>query len=44
MSVSTFPYTEYFYAAYAATALIYLGYAASLYRRSRALRDRTPPR
>ncbi len=44
MTVPTFPYTEYFYAAYAAAALIYLGYSASLYRRSRAVRDRTLPR
>ena len=44
MTVPTYPYSEYFYAAYAATALIFLAYAASLYRRTRALRDRTRPR
>ena len=44
MSVPTFPYTEYFYAAYGAAMLIYLGYSLSLYRRTRALRDRTRSR
>jgi hypothetical protein len=42
--VPTYPYSPYYYAAYGIAALIYLGYAASLYRRIRALRDRTPPR
>ena len=44
MSVPTFPYTEYYYAAYAASMLIYAGYAVSLFRRARAVRDRMTPR
>ncbi len=40
MSVPAYPYTAYFYAAYAVAALIYLGYAISLHRRRRALRKR----
>lgn len=39
-----YPYSAYFYAAYAVTAIIYIGYAISLHRRARALRERTPPR
>ena len=42
--VSTFPHYPYFYAAYGVAALIFIGYAVSLWRRSRALRERTPPR
>ena len=39
-----YPFTPYFYAAYAITAVIYIGYAVSLYRRARALRERSPRR
>ena len=42
--VSTYPHYPYFYAAYAIAALIYLGYAVSLHRRARALRERTAQR
>ena len=37
----SYPYLSYFWAAYAITALIYLGYAFSLWQRHLALRTRT---
>ena len=41
---TTYPFSSFYHAAYGVTAAIYLGYAVSLWRRGRALRDRTPPR
>ena len=41
---AAYPYTAYYYAAYVAAGIIYIGYAISLYRRTRALRERTPSR
>ena len=40
----TYPFYPYYYAAYGLAALIYIGYAFSLYRRTRALRKRTTTR
>lgn len=37
---STYPHTAYFVAAYAITALIYLGYAYTLVQRSLAMKRR----
>jgi len=41
---SVYPHYPYFYAAYGVAALLYAGYAISLYRRIRALRRRASPR